>query len=70
MTKSQLARAAGVSYRTFYQWLQDPVLQDQLRPFNLKRQQHLLPPGAVEIICKHYVIEIDKNPPDEYGHTM
>ena len=59
MTKSQLAKKAGVSSRTFYQWLQEPMLQAQLAPFKLKIKQKILPPGAVEIICKHYVIEID-----------
>ena len=59
MTKSELAQAAGVSYATFARWLKDPVLQTQLAPFNLKKQQHILPPGAVEIITNHYVIEID-----------
>lgn len=61
MTKSELARAAGVSYTTFARWLKDPIIQKQLVPFNLKKQQHILPPGAVEIITNHYVIEIDKD---------
>ena len=59
MTKSALAKAAGVSYITFWRWLQDPCLQAKLAPFNLKKQQHILPPGAVEIIATHYVIEIN-----------
>ena len=59
MFKSELAAAAGVSYATFSRWLRDPNLQAKLAPFNLEKQQHILPPGAVEIICKHYVIEID-----------
>ena len=59
MYKSELAEAAGVSYATFARWLRDPSLQAKLAPFNLKKQQHILPPGAVEIICKHYVIAFD-----------
>ena len=59
MSKSELARAAGVSVETFRRWLQDPSLQAKLAPFNLKVKQHILPPGAVEIIATHYVIEID-----------
>lgn len=58
MTKSELARAAGVSYTTFARWMKNPSIQKQLAPFNLKKQQHILPPGAVEIITNHYVIEI------------
>ncbi len=56
MTKSELARAAGVSYATFARWLRDPEIKAKLAPFNLKKQQHILPSGAVEIICEHYVI--------------
>ena len=58
MTKSELAKAAGVSYRTFYEWLRDPYIRTQLAPFKLKKNQHILPPGAVKIICEHYVIEV------------
>ena len=59
MTKSELAQAAGVSYATFARWMQDPHLQAKLASFKLKHQQHILPPGAVKIICEHYVIEIN-----------
>jgi len=58
-TKSQLAKAAGVSARTFRRWLSTPDMQKRLEPFNLKPQQQLLPPAAVKIITEHYVIEID-----------
>ena len=59
MTKAQLAKKAGVSGRTLYAWLTNPYIQTKLEPFNLKKKQKLLPPGAVEIIANHYVIEID-----------
>ena len=59
MSKAELARAAGVSTDTFRKWLQDPYMQDQLKPFHLKKQQQLLPPKAVQIICEHYAVEID-----------
>ena len=59
MTKKQLAKAAGVSYTTFWRWLQDPYIKSQLKPFKLTKNQHILPPGAVQIIANHYVIEID-----------
>ena len=59
MTKAQLARAAGVCDDTFRNWLKDPYIQKRLAPMNLKKQQKLLPPQAVKIICDHYAIEID-----------
>ena len=59
MTKSELAEAAGVPYKVFQRWLQDPYMQKQLAPLNLKKQQHILPPNAVKIIIDHYAIEID-----------
>ena len=58
MTKSALAKAAGVSYTTFWRWLQDPEMQAMLKPFQLKKQQHILPPEVVQILVNHYVIEI------------
>ena len=59
MSKSALAKAAGVSYTTFWRWLQEPEMQAMLKPFNLKKQQKILPPKAVQIIADHYVIEIN-----------
>jgi len=59
MTKSDLAQAAGVSHDTLMRWINTPVMREKLAPYNLTKKQILLPPGAVEIICKHYVIEID-----------
>ena len=59
MSKSALAKAAGVSYTTFWRWLQEPEMQTMLKSFQLKKQQHILPPEAVQIIVNHYVIEID-----------
>lgn len=58
MTKSALAKAAGVSRKTLKRWLQEPSIQAKLAPFNLKNQQRILPPAVVEIIATHYVIEI------------
>ena len=59
MTKAQLARKAGVSSSTFKRWLKNPYIQAQLAPYKLTKKQQLLPPGAVQIIVNHYVIEID-----------
>ena len=59
MTKSELAKAAGVCTDTLRNWLKDPYIQQQLAPMNLKKQQKKLPPRAVKIITDHYAIEID-----------
>lgn len=58
-SKSELAKAAGVSRRTLYAWLQTPDMQQRLEPLNLRKRQHILPPSAVQKICEHYVIEVD-----------
>ena len=58
MTKSELAKAAGVSGRTFRRWLAEPYMREKLAPFGLLKQQHILPPEVVKIICEHYVIEV------------
>ena len=59
VSKSELAKAAGVSGRTLRRWLAEPYMRKRLRPFQLKKQQIYLPPKAVKIICEHYVIEVD-----------
>ncbi len=59
MTKTELARAAGVSMRTLRRWLADPYIKSQLASLKLKKQQILLPPAAVQIITEHYAIEVD-----------
>ena len=59
MTKAQLAKKAGVRYSTFWRWMQNPEIQAKLAPFVLNKNQHILPPKAVKIICEHYAIEID-----------
>jgi phage terminase small subunit len=58
MTKSQLAKKAGVSMRTLRRWLTDPYIQTQLAAMQLKKQQVKLPPRAVQIIAEHYAIDI------------
>ena len=60
MTKAELAEAAGVSRQTMRLWLKDPYIRDRLASMNLKKNQHILPPAAVEIIVEHYSIEIEK----------
>ena len=58
MSKSKLAKAAGVSYKVFQRWLQDPYIRAKLAPCRLKPQQQILPPKAVQIIAEHYDIDI------------
>ena len=59
MTKSELARAAGIKQNTLRNWLRDPYIRQQLEPLHLNPYSRILPPAAVKIICDHYVIEID-----------
>lgn len=59
MTKSQLAKAAGVSESTLRNWLREPYIHEQLAPLHLNPYSRILPPAAVKIIANHYVIEID-----------
>ena len=59
LSKSQLARKAGVTEQTLRVWLRDPYIRQQLAPLKLKKQQIILPPRAVQIIAEHYAIEID-----------
>ena len=59
MSKSELAKAAGVSTETLRRWLKDDFIAKQLAPLKLKKQQKKLPPRAVQIITDHYVIEVN-----------
>jgi DNA invertase Pin-like site-specific DNA recombinase len=58
MTKSQLARAAGVSRWTLRRWLEEPYMKKQLAKFP-QTNRYKLPGQLVKIICEHYVIDID-----------
>ena len=53
--KSELARAAGVSYSTFKRWLRQQ--SEILSQWGITPQQQLLPPVAVRWICCQYGIE-------------
>lgn len=59
MTKSALARAAGVSTRTLMRWLKEPYMQHRLANFSISPRQQKLPGKIVKIICEHYVIDLD-----------
>lgn len=52
MLKSELARAAGVSNRTFSRWLRTE--KDVLASMGVHRTARLLPPQAVKYIREKY----------------
>ena len=58
MSKSRLAKAAGVKYKVFQRWLNDPHTKQLLSPCHLKPKQQILPPKAVQIIAENFDIEI------------
>ena len=53
--KFELANAAGVDYRTFQRWLSDN--RGKLAELGARPRQQLLPPRAVEWICRQYGID-------------
>jgi len=59
MTKSQLAKAAGVSRKTLMKWLKDPYIQAKMAQYDLSPHQKKLPGSLIKFICTHYVIDID-----------
>ena len=54
--KFELAEAAGVSYRTFQRWLAEK--KAELARLGARPRQQLLPPRAVEWICREYGIDL------------
>lgn len=56
MYKSELARLAGVSPRTFQRYMVSR--QKVLATMGVSLHAHLLPPQAVKYICDDYGIEI------------
>ena len=53
--KNELADAAGVSMRTFQRWLKQN--KNKLTELGASPRQQLLPPKAVEWICREYGID-------------
>ena len=53
--KYELADAAGVSTRTFGRWLRQQ--SEQLSQWGVTPRTQLLPPVAVEWICRQYGID-------------
>ena len=56
MYKSELARLAGVSPRTFQRYMVSR--QNVLEKMGVSLHAHLLPPQVVKYICDDYGIEI------------
>lgn len=56
MYKNELAEAAGVSRRTFQRWLKEN--RSRLSCFGVKPTSHMLPPRAVEWVCREYGIDL------------
>ena len=54
--KYELADAAGVSRTTFWRWLKEN--QSQLSQYGMKPGSRVLPPRAVEWICRQYGIDL------------
>ena len=53
--KSEIARAAGVSYRTFQRWLRQQ--SEMFCQWGVTPRTQLLPPVAVQWICYAYGID-------------
>ena len=58
MYKNELARAAGVSSRTFARWLHHPSIRQRLEKYHISPRQQMLPPNVVRLICEHFDIDI------------
>lgn len=54
--KYLLAEAAGVSYRTFQRWLSQN--QNKLAELGAKPRSRILPPKAVDWVCREYGIDL------------
>ncbi len=56
MYKYELADKAGVSNKTFNRWLKTDI--QRLQEMGVKTSNKLLPPVAVEYICRKYAIDL------------
>jgi len=53
--KYELADAAGVNYRTFQRWLS--ANRQKMSELGVSPRKQLLPPRAVEWVCREYGID-------------
>ena len=58
MYKIELARAAGVSPRTFSRWLK--ANEEELRAVGVKPSDHLVSPSGIRFICEKFDIEMEE----------
>ena len=56
MYKYELAEAAGVSANTFRRWLNEN--SSKLARFGVKQRSQMLPPRAVDWVCREYGIDL------------
>ena len=56
MYKYELAEAAGVSANTFRRWLNENT--QNLARFGVKKRSQMLPPKAVDWVCREYGIDL------------
>jgi len=56
VSKKELAKLAGVSYRTFNRYLK--TRRHILDALGVKRYARLLPPQAVKYVCEDYCIDL------------
>ena len=63
ISKSTLAKLAGVSYRTFSRYLK--TRQPVLDMMGIPPKAQLLPPRAVRFVCEDYCIDLPRNLQDE-----
>ena len=59
-SKKQLAVAAGVSRMTLYRWMLED--QQDLSEMGVHPNQRILPPNAVDFVCKKHRIDMTKLP--------
>ena len=59
MYKSELAKLAGVSTRTFSRYL--ATRREILTAMGVSAKAHMLPPKAVKYVCEDYCIDLPED---------
>ena len=63
ISKRELARLAGVSYRTFQRYI--ATRQHVLQEMGISPRTQLLPPRAVRFVCEDYCIDLPESLQDQ-----
>ena len=63
ISKRELARLAGVSYRTFQRYIASR--QHVLQEMGISPRTQLLPPRAVRFVCEDYCIDLPEELQDQ-----